>query len=860
MKLSKLLLLRAIKARPLRMILSMFGIILGVASILSIGITNQTALESISKLFEDTSGKASLVLINADTGKNGFSDLVFRSILNYPGVESAAPAQQATTLLADEAASSEISFSFFGAQMGGLMLYGIDPVEDQRVHQYTITEGEFLEADNTYEIVLVENFANDQDIKVGNRIEIITPDGLEELHVIGLMKKDGLGQLNNGNFGVLPLKAMQKMFNRGGDLDQIDIVVQSEYQDSESLEILRNHIQEHVGEDLAVIYPANQGKRMTQMLESYQIGLNFLSGIALFVGAFLIYNAFAMTVVERTREFGMLRTVGMTRKQIVVQVLLEAALLGLIGSAIGIAAGLLMSQGLTKAMEVLLGQDLGQLKVPRDILVTGLLVGILVTVLATLIPAWQAGRISPLEALRARAKTKENWIIREGWKVGVVLLGVSVMFLLINPFPYDVQFRLGSITVFSLFLGAALTIPVSVDAWEKVSRPILGKVYGNSGQLGSRNIQRSRFRTTLTVAALMVGVAMILIVRAMTSSFGTDLESWIDAYIGGDLYVTSSLPMGTDIQRRLESVEGVQAAAPMRYLDVTWRKPDGTDEELTFMAIEPYSYISVTSFVFSDSTADDVSAIKRLLAGDSVFISSVLADKSGLNVGEKIKLRTRSGYHDFEIAAIVVDFYNQGQVIQGGWNDMRRYFKINDANTFLLSVKPGFDITRVQEKIEDLYGKRFRLTIESNLSIKNQINVLLDQAFGMFDVLALIAMVVASLGVINTLTMNVMERLQEIGMLRGVGMTRGQIVKMILAEAGLIGVIGGVLGLLLGMVLSRIFFLAMTAMSGYELNFQMPIEAIFTGIIVAVVVSQIAAILPARRASQINILEALHYE
>ena len=424
MKLSKLLLLRSIKERPLRMILSMFGIILGVASILSIGITNQTALDSITKLFEDTSGKANLVLINADTGENGFSDHVYRSIINFPGVELAVPTQKATTLLADDVDSSEISFSFFGADMGGLLLYGIDPGEDRNVHNYTITEGQFLEDDDhSYEVVLVENFAQDQDIHVGNQIEIVTPNGNEILRVVGLMKKDGMGKLNNGTFGILPLKAMQELFNRGGDLDQIDIVVQSDYQDSESIEMLRNLIQERVGEDLAVIYPANQGKRMTQMLESYQIGLNFLSGIALFVGAFLIYNAFAMTVVERTREFGMLRTVGMTRMQIVIQVLLEAALLGLMGSAVGVAVGLLMSQGLTKAMELLLGQSLGKLQVPQDVFITGLLVGVIVTVVASLIPAWQAGRISPLEALRARAKTKESWIIREGWKIGVVLLG-----------------------------------------------------------------------------------------------------------------------------------------------------------------------------------------------------------------------------------------------------------------------------------------------------------------------------------------------------------------------------------------------------------------------------------------------------
>lgn len=861
MKLSYLLLLRSLKSRPGRIVLSMFGIILGVASILAIGITNQTALQSITRLFEDTSGKANLVVISSESGSEGFREDTLRKILKFSGIVAAVPTQKAQTLLADESQPADLGFSFFGTNLGGLLLYGIDPIADPLVRDYTVEEGRFLSNnDDAYDVVLVQSFAEDKDIKLGGDVDILTPNGYKTLRAVGFISKDGVGQLNNGAFGVIPLKTMQELFNRSGDLDQVDVVVDPRLSDTKSLEQVKTSLEKYLGNEYAVIYPANQGKRMTQMLGSYQIGLNFLSGIALFVGAFLIYNTFSMTIVERTREFGMLRTVGMTRRQVSIQVLLEAVFLGLSGSLLGVLVGIVMSQGLTKMMEAFLNQPLGAIEIPLDVLVTGLVVGVIVTVAASFLPAWQAGKISPLEALRSRAKPKESWIIQRGWKSGLVLLLVSVFFLLVNPFPYDVQFRLGSVSIFTLFLGATLFIPGVVDVWEKYSRPLMEKVYGTVGQIGSRNVQRAKLRTALTVAALMVGVSMILIVRSMTGSFGGDLESWIDAYMGGDLYVTSSLPMDSEVGRRLESVEGVEAATPVRYLEVKWRKADGKDEDLTFMAIDPFSYTRVTSFVFSDSTLDPGRAVQTLADGDAVLISSVMADKSGLKEGDFIQLRTSSGIHDFLVAGVVVDFYNQGYVIEGSWNDMRRYFKEDKASTYLLKVSPGYNVTALQDQIDALYGRRYRLTIESNVVIKDQISDLLQQAFGMFDVLALIAVVVAALGVINTMTMNVMERTQEIGMLRGVGMTRWQVVRMVLAESGLMGIIGGVLGLLLGAALSKILFLAMMVMSGYELDFQIPLEAVLVGILVALVVSQIAALFPARRAARIEILEAIHYE
>jgi putative ABC transport system permease protein len=278
------------------------------------------------------------------------------------------------------------------------------------------------------------------------------------------------------------------------------------------------------------------------------------------------------------------------------------------------------------------------------------------------------------------------------------------------------------------------------------------------------------------------------------------------------------------------------------------------------MAVDPASYSHVTSFVYSQADPNPQQALEKLATGDTIFISSVLAEKYGLQLGDQLAIKTRTGYRDFLIAAIVVDYYNQGMVIDGSWVDMSRYFRQKDANAYLINVEDGYSISAVQDRIDKLYGKRDRLTIISNQSLFESISVLMEQAFSMFDVLALIAMMVGFFGIANTLTMNVIERTQEIGMLRGVGMTRSQVVLMILAEAALMGLIGGILGIVFGIVLSRIFMMAMTTMSGYTLTYILPMERIIAAMVIAVIISLLAAFLPAFRAARIRILEAIQYE
>jgi putative ABC transport system permease protein len=253
-------------------------------------------------------------------------------------------------------------------------------------------------------------------------------------------------------------------------------------------------------------------------------------------------------------------------------------------------------------------------------------------------------------------------------------------------------------------------------------------------------------------------------------------------------------------------------------------------------------------------------AIITLRDEPTIFISSVLSEKYHLAVGDTMRLKTKKGFKDFQIAGVVVDFYNQGLVVQGSWETMRRFFNIRDPGVFLVKIQEGQSVDDILNLIDSQYGQRYHLSLISNESIRARVSTLMDQAFSMFDVMALISIVVGSLGVINTLTMSVIERTREIGMLRAIGTTRGQIVKMVLAEAGLMGVIGGILGLATGVILARILFIGMTTMSGYELTFNLPSDGLAISFIVALVVSQLAAIPPALRAARVRIIEALQYE
>jgi putative ABC transport system permease protein len=861
-----ILALRNMRVRWMRTLLTCLGIVLGVAVILAIAIANESTLQSIRDVFNEASGKANLLVLSSSADGGGFDQSILVRAQSLNGVIAVAPMVQVTTLLARDAKDWKIAFGIGGRAVGNtLQLYGIDSQVDPQVREYEISAGRWLQ-DANYETVLTQKYATEKHLQVGDDLVILIPQGQERLRVVGVIANNGAGLLNDGVVAFAPLAVVQDLFNRGHDVDELDIVAEPEIANSPNkLETLKGRLAERLGKNYEISYPASRGQLVTQMLSAYQQGLSFFSVVALFVGAFLIYNAFSMTVLERTRELGLLRALGMTQAQILGLVLSEALALGLLGSILGVGFGILLAQGLIFMLGAVVAMDISSLAVPLKGLMQSLVVGGLVTVGSALWPALQAARVSPLEALRAQGRAGGGQPRRQLWVIGFTLIFIAWATLYRIPWRPEVSYTVGSLAIFILLLGATLLVPAVVSVSERLVRPVAILIFNQEGRLGSGNVRRSPARTSLTVASLMVGLAMVIANRSLAGTFIHDITSWVETALGGDMYVRAPLPMREQFERQLAAVPGVGSITKIRYFGAKVAPsaipPEATVENtIIFAGIDPKTYRSVGQLQFAANQGNAEDNWARFDQGDAIFISTVVSDRYHVKQGETLRLTTRRGEHDFYVAAVVIDFTGQGFIVTGSWNDMRRWFSQHGVDRFTISVAPGYTPEAVRQAIEAKYRASRNISVETRPEFKRKILDVSEQSFRLFDVLGLIGIVVAALGVINTLMMNVIERQREIGGLRSLGLTRWQTTKMILAEAATLGAIGGAFGLAFGYLLSQIFVLSLNVLTGYNLKYIFDIGVFIVGAFIALGVSQAAALYPAWQAARVNIVEAVKHE
>ncbi len=861
-----LLALRNMRVRWMRTALTGLGIVLGVAVILAIAVTNDSTLASIRSVFDEASGKSSLLIQSNSADGEGFDESIAARVRSVNGVALAAPSLEVTTLLARDAKDWQIAFGIGGQSAGNsLLIVGVEAEIDADVRQYDFTAGRWLEGE-AYEALITEKYAEEKNLALGDDLVILTPLGQERLRIVGLIGKSGAGLLNDGVVAFAPLQSVQDMFARGPNIDALDVVVAPAIANSTAdLDALKETLAERLGKNYEVSYPASRGQLVTQMLSTYQQGLSFFSVVALFVGAFLIYNAFSMTVLERTRELGLLRALGMTRAQILGLVISEAVVLGILGSIVGVGFGLVLARGLIWMLGAVVATSVNELTIPMSGLIQSLLVGGLATFGSALMPALQAARVSPLEALRVKSASGAGQTRHVLWFAGVCLLFVAWASLYWVPWRPEIGFNVGQASILILLFGATLIVPVVVGLFERLVRPLALAVFGNEGMLGSGNVRRSPGRTSLTVASLMVGLAMVIGNSSLSTAFIHDITSWVETALGGDLYVRAPLPMREQFERQLAALPGVAGITRIRYFSVKVAPSaipaDSADEDtIIFAAIDSATYRAVGEFEFAANQGDPEANWERFKQGDALFISTVVADRYRVQQGDTLRLVTRRGEHDFYVAAVAVDFTGQGFIVTGAWDDMRRWFSKSGVDRFTLSIAEGYTTNQVRQTIEDKYKASRNISVETTEEFKDKVLTLSEQSFRLFDVLGLIGLVVAALGVINTLMMNVLERQREIGGLRSLGLTRWQTTKMVLAEAATLGAIGGAFGLGFGYILSQIFVLALNALAGYDLQYIFALNIFIAGIFIAFGVSQAAALYPAWKAAGVNIVEAIKHE
>lgn len=856
--------LRNMRTRLWRTGLTIMGIALGVAVVLAVRVTNAGTLDSIEKMFTSAVGDVEL-LIHPGEDEDSLANDVLEVVRRTPGVAVAAPSAWGLAAVVGDVGTAEVRWGMGGVQVGRLLqIFGIDLEQDQQVRVYKLLEGR-MPTSGKYEAVIPHKYAVDKDLKIGDDIVFSTLAGVERLRVVGILADEGAATINEGEVAFVSLEVAQELFDLGNQLSEIAVRAETTLRnDPRALEELKIALQARLGKDASADYPAGRGDLVPKMLNTYQMGLSFFSIIAIFVGAFLIYNTFSMTIVERTQEIGMLRAIGMRRAQILVMVLSEAGLLSIFGAVLGVLGGMALSRGLMYLLDDLVSVGQAELPVTPEALLLSVGTGLAVTLVAALLPALQATNISPLQALRVRAQVSSH-IRPLVWLSGLVMILAAWFGLYRAEWREEVLIVAGATSFTLLLLGVVLTIPVVIAPLERAARGVAHLLYGQPGSMGSANVRRSGQRTMLTAACLVVSFIMIIGIGTVAYAYKTDVRTWVNNSLGGDIYLQSGDIIPETLGDDLLKIPGVVEVSPMRLFKVDISEqtlknaPDPFDQVL-FIAIDPPKFRKIADMVFSSGQANSEQYWNDLMQGDALFISTVVAEQIGLQTGDKIVLKTRRGEHAFRIAAIITDFNNQGRVVSGTYAELRRWFAESGVDRYILQLAPGADSEQIAQKIRDSYQERYNLNIQTSRVVKTSVFEMVDQAFVLFDVLSLIGVFIGGMGVVNTMTMNVMERTRELGSLRSLGMTRGQMLRMILSEAFGLGVIGGGYGLLVGYTISHVMMYILSLLTSYDIHYIFTLQPYLLSIFLAVVISQLAAIGPAMRAARVNIIEAIKHE
>ncbi|MGD9959178.1 ABC transporter permease [Nocardioides sp.] len=712
-----------------------------------------------------------------------------------------------------------------------------------------VVKGELPSA--PYQIALDVDTADKAGYSVGDTVKLVTPGKppTMETTLTGLVEFGNGSGLNGATLTLFERKFMQDQFFGGKDvystisLNAADGVSQQELRDAAQA-VLPKGVEARTGDE----YVKTNQDALDEILGFIQTFLLVFAGVSLVVGVFMIINTFSILVAQRSRELALLRTLGASKRQVTVSVVLEALVVGIVGSTIGLGVGYLLARGLA-AIFGLLGLDLGNADYPITVptVLWSYVVGIVVTVIAAYLPARRASAIAPIQALRDDGTLPETALRRRLIVGGVlVLLGLGS---LTAGFAGDGTLGLSLIGLGMLLVlvGVALMSPIAaVPVISAFSAPY--RVFGTVGQLATQNSMRNPRRTAATASALMVGLALVAMISILGRSASESTEAALQENLTSQFIVSNVVqqPFSTDVATEIRKIDGVAAVASLRSAFV---ELDG--DRVTVGAIDPAVFSQALALpLISGSLAD--------LKSGTVIVAKTRADSLGLKVGDSTTLKMQGGSVPLTVAGVLATtavvpaeaLVTFDTLTKGG---------IAPLDSLVLVTKdPGADTATVRDEIEAVTRDLPTVTVKDPEGLaaeqQGQINTFLNLIYGLLA----LSVVIAILGVINTLSLSVIERTREIGLLRAIGMSRRQLRRMIRLESVVVAVFGALLGMVLGLAFGAGLIYALRDQGLTELSIPWFRLAIF--VVAAGLVGVLAAYIPARRAAKLDVLKAIATE
>lgn len=841
--------LRHLRLQQGRTFLCVVGIALGVSVFVSVQIAIHTAVESFNDTVDHVSGKANLQVTSSG---RGFPEETFLKVKKVPGIKAATPAIQ--------------YISKFDEPIGEpLYLLGIDVFTDRPFREYQFyqsTEEDLLFLKEPNAIALTEKLAGRHQLKKGDQITLILGSKKVSFTITNLLKMEGPAKSLEGNFGLIDIALAQEVLEKVGLIDRIDLMTDH----STPLEVVERELKRVIPPGTEVRRSDTRSGQIEKMVSAFHLNLTALSFVSLIVGMFLIYNAISISVIQRRREIGILRSIGLTRSQVLLLFISEAGLIGLLGSLMGIGMGI----GLAKLMLYFVSRTITalyilvkteHLSIAPSILMGGFGLGMFASILSSLGPAKEASEVSPREAMAlGTLETKVKMRLKLFNPIGIGLLALSLLFALQKPIYHRPIF--GFLAALFIVVGVSFMIPSLTAFLNRLLSPLLHFLFGVEGTLAGRYVQDSMARTVITIAALMTALSMLVSISIMILSFRKTVDLWVEQSINGDVFIFPgsysitgySALLPAEVSRDLPSLPGVKAVDSFRALEVEYQ-----GQPALIASVDGEVFLNMKTIRFTKGNPQAI--LKQFAAGQSILITESFSLRHQVKAGDWIKLNTPKGEKNFLVSGVFYDYSTdwgmvlvEKKLFQSLWNDET----FHSAGIYL---KEGVSQEAFKEIVRERYSKPYRLFVVSHRELRNEVLRIFDQTFAITYALEFIAIIVAILGIINSLNALIIERQRDIGILRAMGGFRKQVEKITLIEAGMIGFFSHILGLLCGLILSVLLIYVINKQSfGWTIQFSIPLQSLVESWLIVMITSLGAGLIPARRAARMNTVESLRME
>jgi putative ABC transport system permease protein len=842
--------LKGLAAHKLRMSLTALAIVLGVGFVAGTFVLTDTINKTFDNLFNQVTQGVDVAVRTNETfnvqGNPNRAPMPSSVLDQVKAVQGVAAAEGSVSGYAQFIGKNGKPVTTGGAPTLGVSMSSVPQLQSAS----TLRAG--ARPNSADQVAVDAATAKKQGFQVGDRVKILFQGPPREFTISGII---GFGQADNlagATLAGFDLKTAQQVLNRVGTYDQVDAVAAS----GVSPATLRDRVkaaldpkyQVLTGKELA----QDTSKSVGQFTKFINIALLAFAFVALFVGSFIIVNTFSIILAQRTRELALLRCLGASRRQVLRSVLAEATIVGLIASVIGIGFGVLVAIGLNSAFKAL-GVDLPQTTLvvaPRTIIVA-LVVGLGVTLAASVMPAIKATRVPPVAALQQEAHAAPTHHTWRRVVTGTVVTLVGIALLLAGLFSSTgnrlINIASGAVVI---FLGVGFLSPLVARPLARVLGWPFAHWAGEPGKLARDNAMRSPRRTASTAAALMIGLALVSFVTIFAASLKSSSNKILDESVAADYILSgpsnSGVGFSPQVVQRISQQPEIESATGIRFGAF---KLNGKTDQL--QAIDPATFPRTVR-------TDMVSGSLSSLSSGDIAVRKDVAKSNDWKVGDTLTLAFPvGGSQQQRIAAIYEDNH-----LNGGYlltlADYQNHYPDQLDMIGLVKAKSSVSTDAARAAVERVTNDFPVVQVKDQAQFKRDQEKSINQILILFYLLLALAVIVAFIGIINTLALSVLERIRELGLLRAVGMTRAQLRRMIRWEAVVVAVLGAVLGLVVGAFFGWTMVRALHNQGITE--FSLPVGSLIGFVIAAAVAGVLAAIFPGRRAAKVDMLRAITTE